>query len=106
MHPRIQHHHEGACASLSQGVSWTVRSDCECVWQTAINVAEFVGLAIIVVVVVTRSTHGVNAFLRHDYIWVINIAVGAVCLLSLTTMACVLAQRVVKAKRRVPPSCD
>ena len=74
--------------------------------QTAINTAEYVGLAIVVVVIICRAVDNNNTFLRHDYLWCINVAVGGLCLVTLTTMACVYANRALKAYRwRHPQKC-
>ena len=66
--------------------------------QTAINIAEYLGIAIVVVVVVARAVDTPNGFLRHNYLWALNLSVGGLCFVALATMATVYGRRVLQAK--------
>ena len=69
--------------------------------QTAINVAEYLGLAIVLVVVVCRATGSSNEFLKHNYLWAVNLSAGGLCLLALSTMILVSFCRNFQAYRHV-----
>ena len=67
--------------------------------QTCINLAEYLGLAIVAVVVITRATGEHNEFLKHDYLWAINVAVGGLCLVCLYTVTAIWMKRIYGAWR-------
>lgn len=70
-----------------------------CAWQSAINLSEVLALGVLLIVVLCRALNTPNAFLRHNYLWILNISLGALCLASLGTFVAAYCKRVLKAIR-------
>ncbi|KAK9802002.1 hypothetical protein WJX73_009255 [Symbiochloris irregularis] len=66
---------------------------------TVINLAELLALAILLLVVLCRALNGPNAFLRHKYLWILNVLFGGVCLVALGTFVTAYYMRVLQAVR-------
>ena len=63
--------------------------------QFTIELGQWVAVALLLVLVVTRSYDARREVLRHDSLWAINAAVGFVCIIVLGTNWGILVKRYV-----------